>query len=196
MSGLVDAAASRQSALRALVSMLVVALFLAHDWGVHAQSARSGVRVEYTAIEAQGGLSGRAFLPISSRDVALLDGGDALRGDCSRALRVRATARQTRGAVREVALTLAVREAGTLSLDATRCPGAQVETRLADGTVLSGGRGEVRVTAFSPPDVGAGAISGTFTQTTIRDGVPVTVRGEFRVPLAPRAPGAARVTQP
>jgi hypothetical protein len=96
----------------------------------------------------------------------------------------------------KVALTIAVREPGTLSLDAPRCPGAQVETRLEDGTVLSGGRGEVRVTAFTQPDVGVGAISGTFTQTATRGSVPVTLRGEFRVPLVPLAAGATRVTQP
>lgn len=152
---------------------------------VSAQSARSGIRVEYTAIDTTGGLSGRAFLPMSTRDVVHA-GGDALDAltPCEGAMRLRATAHQTRGAVRQIALTLVVRSPSTLPIDASACPGSFVDTTLDDGTVLSGGRGEVVVSQIVRPGQAAGFIAGSFSQTAMRNDTPVTIRGEFRIPLA------------
>jgi hypothetical protein len=157
-----------------------------------AQSARSGIRLEYTAIDTQGGMAGRGFLPMSSRDV--VTGAASGRAPCSGALLLRATARQTRGAIRQVTLTIAVRTPAptpaTLPLDATACPGGFVDTTLEDGSVLSGGRGEVVVTAVVQPGQTAGYVSGTFSQTALRNSTPVTIRGEFRIPL-PLPPASA-----
>jgi|GEM_PF-4195567 len=175
---------SRLSTL--LVSTLAISVALPH---AYAQSARSGIRVEYTAIDTTGGLSGRAFLPMSTRDV--VRGGDALDAltPCSGATRLRATAHQTRGAVRQIALALVVRAPATLPIDASACPGAFVDTTLEDGTVLSGGRGEVVVSEIVLPGRVAGFVAGRFSQTAMRNGAPVTIRGEFRIPLsAPAAP--------
>lgn len=178
--------APMRSALPALLfaAGLTAALFSRAS----AQSARSGIHVDYTAIDTQGGLAGRAFLPMSSRDV--VTGAASQRPACDRALLVRAIARQTRGAVRQVTLTLAVRTPSTLRIDASACPGAFVDTTLEDGTVLSGGRGEVVVTSVVLPGQTLGFVSGTFAQTAMRNGTPVTIRGEFRIPLsaAPTSP--------
>jgi len=168
-----------------LVSTLALSAALPH---ASAQSARSGIRVEYTAIDTTGGLSGRAFLPMSTRDV--VRGGDALT-PCNGATRLRATAHQTRGAVRQISLTLVVRAPATLPIDASACPGAFVDTTLEDGTVLSGGRGEVVVSEIVLPGRVAGFVAGRFSQTAMRNGAPVTIRGEFRIPLS--APAATPI---
>lgn len=170
-------------AARNLVSVCALTWFTVIGAGVLAQNTRSGVRVEYTAIETQGGLTGRAFLPFSTRDVMLLEGDTALPPECPATRRLRATARLPRGAVREVSLTLALRAPATFPLDAARCAEATVDTRLEDGTELRGGRGVVTVQSYTPPGVAPGLVVGTFSQTAMRVGAPVTVRGEFRIPL-------------
>lgn len=156
-----------------------------------AQAPRSGIRIEFTAIDTQGGMSGRAFLPMSSRDVLTGARAPALPA-CPGAFRVRATARQTRGAVRQITLTLVTQTPGTLPIDDTACPGAFVATTLEDGTVLSGGRGEVVVSSIVLPGDVSGAITGRFSQTAIRYGTPVTIRGEFRIPFSPPSPPSPR----
>ncbi len=160
-----------------------VALAAVHDAGVHAQNPRHGVRLEYASIETQGGLSGRAFLPVSSRDVVLVEEDGARAPTCPVTPRVRATARLPRGAVREVSLEFALRAPATLPLDATRCPEANVDTRLEDDSMLRGGRGEIAVSAYTPPGSAPGLVVGSFSQTVLRGGAPVTVRGDFRIPL-------------
>ncbi len=168
---------------RLAASACAVALFVASNVSVRAQNARNGVRVEYTTIETQGGLTGRAFLPFSSRDVALIDDGRAPSAGCPATPRVRATARLPRGAVREVSLVLALRAPARFPLDPVRCPEATIDTRLEDDTVLRGGRGEISVSALASSEAGPGWITGSFSQTALRAGSPVTVRGEFRIPL-------------
>jgi len=168
---------------RLTASACVLALLAANGAGVRAQNARNGVRVEYTTLETQGGLTGRAFLPFSSRDVVLIEGGRAPSSECPATPRVRATARLPRGGVREVSLELALRAPASFSLAPVRCPEATLDTRLEDDTVLRGGRGQITVSAFTPSGAGSGFLTGSFSQTALRAGAPVTVRGEFRIPL-------------
>jgi hypothetical protein len=178
-------------AARRLAWVCAGVLVATNGVGANAQSARHGVRLEYASIGTQGGLSGRAFLPLSSRDVALMEDGGAPAPGCPPTPRIRATARLPRGAVREVSLEFALRAPTTLPLNADRCPEANVHTRLEDDSVLHGGRGEITVTGYTPPDAIPGLVVGTFSQTVLRAGAPVTVRGEFRVPL-PLAIGIPR----
>ena len=162
------------------------------------QTPRNGIRIEYTTLDTTGGQARRVFLPVSSRDVSVQppedpDSALAALDVCPGAIEVRATARQRRGAIRSVALSLSVRDAATLPIDREACPGAFVETTLADGTVLSGGRGEVVVTNIVWPGRIAGFMGGRFTQTAMRNGTPVTIRGEFRIPISePGRPGPSR----
>lgn len=170
----------RASLLRLALTALVAVAVLSP---AAAQSARSGIHVEYTALDTQGGLAGRAFLPMSSRDVSVGE-----RRPCADALQLRAIAKQTRGAVREIAITLVVRAPTTLPITATACPGAFVDTTLEDGSVLSGGRGDVTVTSLVRAGRAPGFVTGTFAQTAMRNGTPVTIRGDFRIPLPPAPP--------
>lgn len=172
-----------------IFGLVLAAALLPH---ASAQAPRNGVRLEYTALDTQGGQSGRAFLPLSSSNVAVGDDALDVLTPCRGALRVRATARQTRGAIRQVRLTLAVRAPATLPMDSGACPGAYVDTTLEDGTVLSGGRGEVVVTSIVLPGRVAGVVVGHFAQTAMRGETPVTIRGEFRIPLPTAGGGAHR----
>jgi hypothetical protein len=89
----------------------------------------------------------------------------------------RTTARLTRGAVRAVTLWAALPAArGLAELEGQGCTRAGIETELEDGSVLRGGQGHVQVDSAEGAD---GSIRGKFSQTVLRNGVPVTVDGTF-----------------
>lgn len=141
---------------------------------VAAQALRSGIRISFTQIDRQSGASGSAFLPVSTRDVETLP--PSRPNACAGARAVRVAGNLPRGPIQRVVITVESLNGEAAELRATGCPRAWVETTLADGTVLAGGHGEVRVTQYG----GNGEpLRGSFSQTAQHDGAPTTIRGEF-----------------
>jgi hypothetical protein len=152
---------------------------------VPAQSARAGIRVEYTAIATQGGVSGRAFLPVGASDVR-----DGSGERCAGAYELDVVARAARGAVRRIAIRISGPAGRTLTFDGPPCARAEVESELEGGGMLRGGRGWVMLDGVVTEEGGRRALVGHFSQTADLEGTPTTVRGEMRIPLPmSRAPG-------
>jgi hypothetical protein len=166
------------AALGALLGVAVGCAALAASTAP-AQSARPGVRIEYTAIATQGGLSGRAFLPLGASDVREVSGPR-----CPGAQQVEAIARSPRGAVRRIALSISGPTGVELPFDGPPCARSHVETELEGGQVLRGGRGRVIVEAVET-EGDRRVLVGRFSQTAELEGTPTTLRGELRVPLPP-----------
>jgi hypothetical protein len=142
-----------------------------------AWAARHGVRVHYTSIAPQGGLEGNAFLPVAPSAVRIEPHPDVA---CRAFSRITLTAQLPRGPLRRVILVASVPPAGGKSSLAEKgCGQAVIETTLEDNTLLRGGQGVVEITHM--PSASQPTIEGRFSQTTPRDGVPVTLDGTFSV---------------
>ncbi len=158
-------------------ALLVLVLLLAASAAI-AQNVRSGIRISYTQIDRQSGTTGSAFLPVSSREVTIER--TTPENACGAARAVSITGNLPRGPIRRVRISFTTNALNAIPLSPRGCPRAWVETTLADGTILAGGHGEVRVTQFGDA---THPLRGTFSQTADRGGVPTTIRGEFTTVL-------------